>query len=377
MLKNFLLRDKIFIFTKGIPELHMCCQKRIPGIRLTALFVFMFWGMQYLQGQHSGTPQNLTSVCIGFYNVENLFDTIPQSGEADFEFTPQGANNWNSEKYFEKLDRIAEVISKIGLEHAPDGPAIIGLCEIENAEVLMDLVKQDRIKDRNYQVVFMRGRDRRVNNAFLYNPRYFELKATASVPVILDNPEFRTRDHLVMSGELMGEPMHFIVSHWPSRSGGERRSLPGRIAAAEVARAAIDSIKALDVNAKIIIMGDFNDDPTDPSVMLYLRSGGDRSNLEPGQLYNPFIHKYKMGIGSLAYRDAWNLFDQILVSQSLLAENPGAFRFLRAEVFNESFLRQPIGRYKDYPFRSFGGGVYLGGYSDHFPTYIFLIREVK
>jgi hypothetical protein len=193
----------------------------------------------------------------------------------------------------------------------------------------------------------------------------------------MDDPEFRTRDHLIISGMLMGEYIHFVVSHWPSRVGGESRSLPLRIAAAEVARAAIDSIKAIDAQAKIMLMGDLNDDPTDPSVAEYLNSKGDRSQLEPGQLYNPFVEKFNRGIGSLAYRDSWNLFDQILVSQSFLDGEKGTFTYQGAKVFNKPFLRQRTGRYRDYPFRSYGGGTYLGGYSDHFPIYIFLIREVN
>jgi hypothetical protein len=349
----------------------------ISLIRITAIILLMLPGIQPLYGQSGETSKHTLPVCIGFYNVENLFDTIHQSGDADLEFTPDGSKRWDTAKYYEKLDRLAEVISRIGLEHTPDGPAILGLCEIENAQVLSDLIEHEYLKDRNYQVVFVRGRDRRINNAFLYNPYYFEHQETASVPVIMDDPEFRTRDHLIISGMLMGEYIHFVVSHWPSRVGGESRSLPLRIAAAEVARAAIDSIKAIDAQAKIMLMGDLNDDPTDPSVAEYLNSKGDRSQLEPGQLYNPFVEKFNRGIGSLAYRDSWNLFDQILVSQSFLDGEKGTFTYQGAKVFNKPFLRQRTGRYRDYPFRSYGGGTYLGGYSDHFPIYIFLIREVN
>jgi hypothetical protein len=349
---------------------------RLSGIRFTVLII-SFLSFQLLYGQPGETKKSILPVCIGFYNVENLFDTIHQSGDADLEFTPDGSKRWDTAKYYEKLDRLAEVISRIGLEHTPDGPAILGLCEIENAQVLSDLVKHEYLKDRNYQVVFVRGRDRRINNAFLYNPYYFVHKETASVPVITDDPEFRTRDHLIISGMLMGEYVHFVVSHWPSRVGGESRSLPLRIAAAEVARAAIDSIKTIDVHAKIILMGDLNDDPTDPSVVDYLNSSGDHSKLEPGQLYNPFMEKYKRGIGSLAYRNSWNLFDQILVSQSLMDTEAATLTFKNAKVFNKPFLRQHTGRFRDYPFRSFAGNAYLGGYSDHFPIYIFLIREVN
>lgn len=347
------------------------------GITFLTAFILFFTVSQPMFGQNNPDKAKLLPVCISYYNVENLFDTIHQSDDADFEFTPQGNNKWDTQKYMEKLDRIAEVISKIGLEITPDGPAVLGLSEIENEQVVLDLVKQERIIERNYQVVFIRGRDRRVNNAFIYNPRYFTIENTSSVPVLMEELEdFRTRDHLVISGQLLGEPMHFIVSHWPSRSGGERRSVPRRIAAAQAARAAIDSIKNIDPQAKVILMGDLNDDPRDVSVEKHLYAGGEIKKLKEGQLYNPFMDIHRKGVGSLAYRDSWNLFDQIVLTQSLLGDDLSTFKFLRAEVFNKPFLRQATGRFRDYPFRSFGGGVYLGGYSDHFPTYIFLIREI-
>lgn len=353
----------------------MYCMIKIADIRFPILILLLWIFIAPLSAQVPPTDKRLVPVCIAFYNVENLFDTIPQTGDADIEFTPSGTNKWNSRRYFEKLDRLAEVISKIGTDLTPDGPALIGLCEVENERVLEDLVRQQRIIGRNYQIVFLQGRDRRINNALLYNPRYFTLENASSVPVIMDDSDFRTRDHLVVTGMLMGEQMHFIVNHWPSRTGGERRSMPRRIAAAKVARAAVDSLKALNGNAKVVIMGDFNDDPKDASLASYLNAEGDISKLRDGQLFNPYVNLHLKGVGSLAYRDSWNLFDQVILSQSLIDQN--GFRFLEARVYNKSFLRQPIGRFKDYPFRSYGGGVYLGGYSDHFPAYIFLVKEIK
>ncbi len=345
---------------------------------VVAAIIWLLSGNRYALAQNESTDRNLTHVCIAFYNVENLFDTIHQSGNVDIEFTPQGSNNWDTQKYFEKLDRLAEVISLLGTELTADGPAIIGLAEIENEEVVRELVRQQRIRDRNYQVIFIKGRDARISNAIIYNPRYFEPAHIVSKPVIAEDiPDLFTRDHLIVSGKLLGEPMHVMVAHWPSRSGGERRSRPRRIAAAQSARQALDSVKTIDANAKIIFMGDLNDDPTDESVTKYLNVSGDRHNLSQGQLFNPFLDFFQKGIGTLAFNNAWNLFDQIMVSQSLVGIKPGSFRFHRAEVFNRPFLKQSTGRFQGYPFRSFGGGVYLGGYSDHFPTYIVLIREAK
>lgn len=354
------------------------CRSFRINILLVIVFAFFFFAPGLSSGQNSDSQKQLLPVCVAFYNVENLFDTIHQSGDADLEFTPQGSNVWNTPKYLEKLDRLAEVISKVASDITPDGPAVLGLSEIENAQVLEDLVKHERIKDRNYQVVFIRGRDRRVNNALIYNPKYLTVTNALSMPVIAEDiPELRTRNHLVVSGLLLDEPMHFIVAHWPSRSGGERRSRPRRIAAAIDGRAAVDSLKALNADAKIIFMGDLNDDPTDESVLKHLNTGSDINNLSDGQLYNPYVNLAKKGIGSLAYRDAWNLFDQVVLTQSLLGNDYSTFTFYQADVFNKPYLRQSTGRFQGYPFRSFGGGVYLGGYSDHFPSYVILIREVK
>ncbi len=326
----------------------------------------------------SGDQDQFLPVCVSFYNLENLFDTIDDPDRNDTEFTPEGSNKWNAVKYEEKLENLAEVISQIGTSVTPDGPAILGVSEIENEIVLQDLANEEKIKDRNYQHVYYRGRDRRVDNALLYNPKYFEVTASSSVPTkIEDFPGFRTRDHLVVSGLLLGEPFHFIVAHWPSRRGGEKESRPNRIAAAKAARSIIDSLKNMNQDAKIVFMGDLNDDPDDESVSDYLNTAGDKKDLKYDQLYNPFYKMAEKGQGTLAYRDAWNLFDQIIISQSLLGNDQSHFKYHTASIFKKPFMLQTSGRFQGYPYRSYGGGVYLGGYSDHFPAYIVFIRKIK
>lgn len=349
---------------------------RLSTLGIATVFFYLFAGIQFSYAQQD--DKQFLAVCAAYYNVENLFDTVKDPDKNDEEFTPEGSNRWTADRYFEKLDRLAEVISKLGVELTPDGPAVIGMGEIENEEVVLDLAKQERIKERNYQVVHYPGRDRRVDNAFMYNPKYFEVTHSKSVPVTIeDMPDFRTRDHLVVSGLMLGEPMHFIVAHWPSRRGGEARSRPLRIAAAQNARAIIDSIKADDPDAKVILMGDLNDDPVDVSVKKHLNAHGEKDKLKNEQLFNPFTVYFNKGMGTLAYRDSWNLFDQIILTQTFLGKDYSSFKFLRAEIFKRPFLLQPSGRFQGYPFRSYGGGVYLGGYSDHFPTYVFLIREIN
>ncbi|MBE0638485.1 MAG: endonuclease/exonuclease/phosphatase family protein [Bacteroidales bacterium] len=317
--------------------------------------------------------------CIAFYNIENLFDTIKQPEVNDIEFTPQGINNWNSKKYYEKLEKLSEVISKIGTEMTPDGPAILGVSEIENRSVLIDLAAQPAISSRNYQVVHYDGPDLRgVDCALFYSPKYFtETNSQSRRLRIEGNDEFLTRDQLVVSGLFDGEMMHFIVNHWPSRRGGQKRSEPMRIAAAELTKSIVDSLLAIDPNAKVIVMGDLNDDPIDKSVKKVLNSTDNPEKISDGMMFNPMERLYRQGIGSLAYRDSWNLFDQMIMTPALVGGDKSTYKFYRAGVFNKPWMVQKEGAFKGYPWRSFAGGSYLGGYSDHFPVYLFLLREEK
>lgn len=348
-------------------------------ILIFAFCVALLGFFQNSFAQQAGEKKEFINAVISFYNLENLFDTINTPGVNDFEFTPEGPNRWNAAKYFHKLENMASAIEKIGQELNPDGPAVLGVSEIENRQVLVDLADRESIRDRNYQVVHYDGPDLRgVDVAFLYQPKYF--KYISSKPyrtLVPGRDDFLTRYQLLMTGELLGERIHFIVAHWPSRSGGEKASRPLRIAAANTARGIIDSIQAAEPGARIMMMGDLNDDPTDRSVRRHLNANGNINKLKDDQLFNPFFDLFRRGIGSLAYRDSWNLFDQILLTPSLVGNDYSRFQYFRAEVFNPPFLRQPSGRFQGYPFRTFGSGVFLGGYSDHFPTIIYLIREKK
>lgn len=164
---------------------------------------------------------------IGFYNLENLFDTIldldPNKILQD-DFTPEGPKAWTSERYHEKLNNLARVISELGTEISPDGVAILGVSEVENKEVLEDLVKEEKIKSRNYQIVHHESPDRRgIDVGFLYNPNYFKVESSQTYALKMPNDSnFFTRDQLVVNGYLNGEMIHVIVAHWPSRSGGEK-----------------------------------------------------------------------------------------------------------------------------------------------------------
>ncbi len=343
--------------------------KRIFTAFLAFIFVF------HLQAQNS---QYYKIACIGFYNTENFFDTIHNPGKRDYEFTPQSDRHWNTERYNIKLNHIATVIEKLGTDYVKTGPVIMGLAEVEDRRVLEDLVKQPQIADRHYQIVHFEGPDQRgIDVALLYNPVFFRLLNARHVPVHLPDGH-PTRDILVVSGILdHTDTIHVLVNHWPSRWGGEKRSAPLRDTAAATARRIVDSILKINPNAKIIVMGDLNDNPDNESVVKYMRAKGKKNQLQPGDLYNPMYKKYKKGLGTTAYQDTWSLFDQLMISQALLHKSSSNYYFWKAEIFNKPFLIQTTGRFEGYPYRTYAGSEFLGGYSDHFPVYLLLIKPIQ
>ncbi|OIP84057.1 MAG: endonuclease [Porphyromonadaceae bacterium CG2_30_38_12] len=315
--------------------------------------------------------------CIAFYNLENLFDTIDGPNN-DAEYLPKGANKWNSMKYNAKLKNMSYAISQIGLDKTPVGVALIGVSEIENRGVLEDLVKQPALANRTYQLVHYDSPDRRgVDVGLLYNPRLFTVSNTKSYRLVTADTTFRTRDQLMVSGYLMGEKIHVIVNHWPSRYGGEERSRPKRMEAAALTRSIVDSLFKVDAKAKIVVMGDLNDDPTNPSCANVLAAKKNSQEVHAGELYNVFWKTLEKGIGSLAYNDRWNLFDQIILSHAWISDDKSKLRLWKPEVFYRNFLIQQEGKYKGTPLRTTSGGVWLNGYSDHLPTLIYVVKKAK
>jgi len=328
-------------------------------------------------GKTSQPKVNVQISCVGFYNLENLFDTIDNPGVNDFEYTPDGPLKWNTMKYNAKQQRMSYAISQIGLDHSPVGAVILGVCEVENRGVLEDLVKQPDLKKRSYEIVHYDGPDRRgVDVALLYNPAFFIVTNSKSYRIQSEDSTFRTRDQLMVSGYLQDERVHLIVTHYPSRWGGEERSRPRRIEAAKLTRSIVDSLFNIEPKARIIVMGDKNDDPSDPSCAVVLGAKRDKEDVKPGELYNVFWKTHDRGIGSLAWNDRWNLFDQIIISHELLHKEKNKLYLWKSEVFNRSFLIQQEGRFKGTPLRTHAGGVWLNGYSDHFPTLIYLVKEL-
>ncbi len=310
---------------------------------------------------------------IAFYNLENLFDTIPNNPYGrDEEFTPGGAKQWNGQKYWSKIHNMAYAISQMTTKTTPMGPAIIGVSEIENKSVLDDLVSDPQIRNWNLQVVHHDSPDRRgVDVGLLYNPKYFRLENVTNHTLDIGYP---TRDQMCVVGSLMGQRIAVVVNHWPSRLGGQAKSSPNREAAAALCKHIADSLWSVDPNIGVIIMGDLNDDPMDKSCAVVLGGKRDIKDAEAHGFYNPWWKKLDDGIGTLAYKSAWNLFDQIIISGNLAKGAEDQWHFFRADVLNKDFLIDTEGSRQGYPRRTFAAGSFLNGYSDHFPTEIILQR---
>lgn len=381
-------------------------------------------------GQNQKVKRTAT---IGFLNVENLWDTIPSAdyidGTKNFsnpafhrsvpidslkylditdkdyagpygdytlkgkkvvrkqyvneEFTPQSAKNYNTKVYNAKLANESKVISELGRQQTGTAPVIVGMVEVENRKVIEDLIAQPALIKYNYGIVHFNSYDSRgVDVALIYQKNRFAVTNALKKELKIFNEEGRreyTRDILVVSGLLDGEKFAFFMNHWPSRRGGEAISLPKRNAAASLLKKQMDSIMAIDPVTKLVAMGDFNDDPVSSSLKNYLKSVGDPKKLSTETPYlNLMYPLFKKGIASLAYQDVPNLFDQIIVSKNLYNESKNLspeYMVGYTEVYAPPYLITREGQFKGYPFRSWAGDTFTGGYSDHFPVFTIVQKE--
>jgi hypothetical protein len=349
-------------------------------IKNAFFLLFGFFVFSYTYGQN--TEKNYQIRTIAFYNLENLFDTINDPLINDDEFTPNGKNRYTPEVYKDKLEKLARVLSEIGSDQSKNSPVIIGVCELENRNVLEDLVKTGKLKDKRWGIVHYDSKDSRgIDVALIYQERYFKPINHKSLELQLydEGKRYYTRDQLMVSGYLDGELIHFIVNHWPSRRGGEAASRPSREKAAALNVEIIKEIRRTEPNAKIISMGDLNDDPVNSSLKNILKTESNHKKVVEGGIYNPFEEMFKNGLNTLGYRDNINLFDQIFFTSTLVTNNKdfSSYRFYKAGIYNPSYIINKEGQYKGYPMRSYSFSTYAGGYSDHFPVYIYLIREQK
>ncbi|APY08303.1 endonuclease [Winogradskyella sp. J14-2] len=320
---------------------------------------------------------------IAFYNLENLFDTINDPLKNDEASPIMEMKGGRAEVYKKKVKNMARVIADIGADMANNSPAVIGICEIENRDVIEDVVNDPLLLAKDYGIIHYESPDGRgIDVALLYQKALFKPINTSSHELVIYDDESRkkinTRDQLLVSGELDGDLIHVIVNHWPSRRGGEARSRPKRVAAAKLNKRMIDSLQSINPYAKILVMGDLNDDPTNESVKKVLKAKKDQKKVPFKGIYNPYERMFTdKGWGTTAYRDALSLFDQIMMTKPLLEDDYSSFRYWKAGIYNPVYLFNKRGRYEGYPLRSFADGGFTDGFSDHFPVYIYLIKEVK
>jgi len=304
---------------------------------------------------------------VAFYNLENLFDTFDDKFTHDDDFLPKAEKQWTPKRYKKKLRKLGQVISQIGAKTSGEIPAIVGLAEVENRLVVKDLIQSRGLKDYPLDLVhFDSPDDRGIDVALIYNTDYFKVENTEVFPLLLFDENDRrdnTRDILLVEGFLNDEKIHIIVNHWPSRREGLEISEPKRLTASSKVIEIMDLIKEKDATAKVIIMGDFNDNPSDKSIKQLSQSH---------DLYNPMETLLSYTRGTLNYRSEWNLFDQILFTTNFFEYKPNSHSFSKANIFDADFLKQFKGRYKGNPFRTYVGRTYKGGFSDHFPVYIHL-----
>ena len=394
-------------------------------MRQVFIIIFCVLGLFY-------NAQMKRTAAVGFYNVENLWDTVKSvdyidatlpahhvnfhrsvpldslkyleitrdyKGPWDYDrikgqkvvrkqilsddFTPKSNKNYTYNIYQQKLKNIAQVISEIGSKYTKTAPAVVGLVEVENRQVVEALTQQDALKKYDYGVVHYNSFDARgIDVALIYQKKRFTVTNSYKKELVLfreDGKREYTRDLLVVSGILDGEKVAFFVNHWPSRRGGEAVSMPKRNAAAALLKQEMDALREKNPNIKLIAMGDFNDDPISPSFKNHLKAVGDEKELnEEYPYFNPMYKMYKKGVASLAYRDAPNLFDQIIYSKNLVSNSSAEeYTVYRTEVYAPAYLINKQGNYKGYPFRSWDGDKFTGGYSDHFPVFTILQKEAK
>lgn len=318
---------------------------------------------------------------VGFYNLENLFDTCHDVGKNDYEFLPSGSYKWNGLKYSHKLHNLARALSDMGTRMLPGvGCAVIGVSEVENDKVLTDLCAQPALAARGYKFCHIEGPDRRgVDCGLIYNPKLFsvdDVKLYPYVPTEKQSRTFRTRGFLAVSGTLAGEHIVVIVNHLPSRFNGSYYREVG----AEQIKAVKDRIMAEDKDCKVIVMGDMNDDPTDKSMHQVLKAKEEIKMVGKDDMYNPWYNILaKQGTGTLQYQGSWNLFDQIILSPNLLnkdgAKDFSSLKYWKNEIQRMPYLFQTEGKYKGNTKRTTAGGVWLDGYSDHLPTVVYLVKE--
>ncbi|MGL5937548.1 MAG: endonuclease [Phocaeicola sp.] len=314
---------------------------------------------------------------ILFYNVENLFDCKHDSLKSDYEYLPTGVNRWTPKRFTDKLTKIAKVIVASGDKQVPD---LVGMCEVENEYCLTGLTSYSPLREAGYRYVMTNSSDQRgIDVALLYQRATFKLLNHCSIRIPAEQLAHKpTRDILHVAGQLLsGDTLDLFVCHFPSRSGGEAKSEPFRLLAASTLLKAVDSIMSIRLFPSVVIMGDFNDYPSNRSLAEVLKASSPVQKPESHSLYN-LMHVCQAG--SYRYKGEWGILDQFIVSGSLLLDEPNRIgtSYDQVEIIAHPFLLEEDERYGgSSPFRTYKGRRYNGGYSDHLPIRLDLFLEKK
>jgi hypothetical protein len=321
---------------------------------------------------NSGTKTG-QNVRIVFYNVENLYDPYNDTVKRDDDFTSAGGKHWNYNRFLAKLFHLSKLFISIGQW---DPPAIIGMCEIENDYVLKKLIYETPLKAYKYRIIHYESPDvRGVDAAILYRPERFRVLASQPLRIVFPfDTTTKTRDILYVRGVIFGnDTLHLFINHWPSRMGGYTESTPKRNYVAGILRKAVDTIVMNHTRANIVIMGDFNDEPDNESLSLILKARADTLDLLPYDLVNLMSFKMKnWNSGTIRYQGKWSIFDQIIISGSMLIKQNGIHSGIDdAHIYNGSFLLEDDPKFLGSKLnRTYVGPNYHGGFSDHLPVYL-------
>ncbi|TLP77324.1 endonuclease [Maribacter sp. ACAM166] len=302
---------------------------------------------------------------IAFYNLENLFDPERNTSTLDRDYTPNGLKKWTPERYHRKLSKLAKTIAKIGEEGHQYPPVLIGVAEAENKSVLRDLLDTQPMDDLDYDFIHFDSPDERgIDTGLIFRKKFFKVLHAEPLALMVNNPggiRDTTRDILYVKGELNKEVVHIFVNHWPSRRDGDIETEYKRIVAAKQIIEKVQEIKLSEVDPNILVMGDFNDDPSSTSVELLSQDAGLYNSMKSLHIPN--------SKGTSIYNMKWNLFDQILISNSFFNYVKNTHSFDSAAIYDHKSLKEKEGKYRGTPYRTFVSHRYMGGYSDHFPVY--------
>ena len=298
------------------------------------------------------------TMTLAFYNLENLFDVVNDPNKDDEEFLPGSGIQWTKDRYYKKLTNMASVIEKLG---DADGPELLGVCEIENRQVLEDLIAQPVLANRGYDIVHFESPDlRSIDVALIFKTAVFKPFESTAIAVTLPNAEEKTRDILKVKGTLHNDTIVVLVNHWPSKRGGAEESDPKRQAAAQAAREVVDQELVKNQQAKIILIGDFNDTPDSEAITETLKASKEMPQIDR-QLFNPFAQMAEEKKGSYYYKGEFEMIDQMMLSKALLTDKTLQYVPNSATIHQAEGIVEKEGKFAGAPLRTYAGKKYLGG----------------